>query len=205
MDLIRALQDHYAGDPMTYVSGNMLLFYEEGNKRKHIAPDVFVTRGVPDGDRLYYLLWEEGKGPDFVIELTSSSTRREDRTKKRDLYRDVLRVAEYFLFDPFLDYLRPQLQGYRLVDGDYAPIEPVDGRLPSLVTGLQLEAAGEELRLFSPILGRRLPTPAERTAGAEARAREADEARLTAEAEVERLRREIEALKRAKANGTNGA
>lgn len=36
---------------------------------------VFVVRGVPKHDRPNYLIWEEGKSLDFVIELTSSSTR----------------------------------------------------------------------------------------------------------------------------------
>ena len=198
-DLIKTLQDFYADDPMAYVSGNLLLFYEEGNKRRHISPDVFVVRGVPKHPRLHYLLWEEGKGPDLVIELTSSSTRREDRTTKRDLYRDVLKVAEYFLFDPFGDYLKPQFQGFRLVDGAYAPIDSVADRLPSAVTGLHLEGDGKDLRLFHPALGRWLPTPAERIA------METD-ARLAAEADNQRLRAEIEALKRARPNGgVNGA
>ena len=198
IDLIQTLQARYADDPMVYVSGNMLMFYEEGNRRKHLSPDVFLVLGIPDTLRHNYLLWEEGKGPDLVIELTSKSSRREDQEKKRDLYRDVLRVAEYILFDPLGEYLRPPLQGYRLADGDYLPIEPVAGRLPSLVTGLQFEANGPELRLFDPTLGRWLPNLRERTSAAEARAE-------TAEAEVERLRREIEALKRAKANRANGA
>ena len=47
----------------------------DGNRRRRIAPDVFVVKGVPKGDRLNYLTWEEGKGPDVVIELTSRSTR----------------------------------------------------------------------------------------------------------------------------------
>ena len=181
INLIWALQEYYCDDAMTYVSGNMLLFYEEGNKRRHLSPDVFVTRGIPKRQRDNYLTWEEGKGPDLVIEVTSKSTRREDQVKKLSLYRDVLSVVEYILFDPRGEYLRPRVQGYRLVGGDYVPIEPVDGRLPSAVTGLHLEADGESLRLYSPVLGRWLPTTAER----------ADEA----QAEVERLRREIESLR----------
>ena len=48
----------------------------------------------------------------------------------------VLGVKEYFLFDPFEDYLDPPIQGYRLRKGAYVPIKPVNGRLPSQVTGL---------------------------------------------------------------------
>jgi Uma2 family endonuclease len=112
--LIKTLQAYYAGDPMVYVSGNLLLFYEEGNRRRHVSPDVFVIKGVPKHRRDNYLLWEEGKGPDFVIELTSSSTRGEDIEAKFALYRDRLQVPECFLFDPHEDYLDPPFQGYRL-------------------------------------------------------------------------------------------
>ena len=121
LDLIETLKAHFAADPMAYVSGNMLMFYEEGNNREHLAPDVFVARGVPKRLRDNYLIWEEGKGPDLVIELTSKTTRREDQTKKLALYRDVLRVPEYFQLDPTEDYLKPPMQGHRLRRGATFP------------------------------------------------------------------------------------
>ena len=150
LDLIETLKGHFAAEPMICVSGNMLMFYEEGNRRKHVSPDVFVVRGIEKRIRENYLIWEEGKAPDLVIELTSKSTKREDQEKKRDLYRDVLQVPEYFMFDPTEDYLKPPLQGFRLVNGEYARIEPVAGRLPSDVLGLHLERDGEDLRLYDP-------------------------------------------------------
>ena len=52
------------------------------NKRKHVAPDVFVVIGVAKKKREYYLTWEEGKNPTVVIEITSSSTRQEDIKKE---------------------------------------------------------------------------------------------------------------------------
>src|SRR5262249_40880572 len=145
-EVIETLDDHHAGDPRVYVSGNLLVYYERGNRRKHVSPDVFLVRGVPKRRRINYLIWEEGRGPQVVIELTSSSTRKEDQQTKLALYRDVLKVREYFLFDPFGDYLTPQLQGYRLRGGVYRPIRPVNGRLPSQVLGQHLEAHGEVLR-----------------------------------------------------------
>src|SRR5437588_5992969 len=98
--LIQTLQAWYAREPFVYVSGNLLVFYEPDNRRRHLSPDVFVVKGVPKHRRDNYLIWEEGRGPDVVIELTSASTRNEDVEEKMGLYRDVLRVPEYFLFDP---------------------------------------------------------------------------------------------------------
>src|SRR5208282_5908853 len=137
------------------------IFYVPGNRRRHISPDVFVVKGVPKRERLNYLVWEEAKGPDVVIELTSSSTRHVDTHRKLVLYRDTLKVQEYFLFDPFGDYLDPALQGYRLLRGDYVPIRAVKGRLPSKVLGLHLERNDHELRLYQPATGKWLPTPEE--------------------------------------------
>src|SRR5262245_26150699 len=63
-DSIDSLDDYFANEPQVYVSGNLLLYYERGNRRKHVSPDVFVVRGVPKLPlRDHYLLWEEGKGP----------------------------------------------------------------------------------------------------------------------------------------------
>jgi Uma2 family endonuclease len=196
IDLIRTLQELYAEDPLTYVSGDLLIYYERGNKRRRVDPDVFVVLGVPKRSRQNYLLWEEGKGPDLVIEVTSKSTRKEDLTTKRILYRDTLLVSEYFLFDPLAEYLKPQLQGFRLVDGEYVAIRTVEGRLPSEITGLHFEAHGNQLRLFDPTPGRWLPTPQEKVIEAEAKSREAEAACRAAETELERLRREVEALRR---------
>jgi Uma2 family endonuclease len=187
--LIETLTAFYAANSRVYVSGNLLIFYEPGNKRRHVAPDVFVVCGVPKCERPNYLLWEEGKGLDFVIELTSKTTRREDCKKKFALYQDVLRVKEYFLFDPHGEYLIPQLQGYRLRAGEYRPIRAIDGRLPSQVTGLHLQRNGKELRLHDPTRVKPLPKPQEQAERAVERAKRA-------EAEVERVRRELAELRR---------
>ena len=161
IDLIQTLDGWFAHDPKVYVSGNLLMFYVAGDRRRHLSPDVFVVKGVPKHKRLYYLVWEEQKGPDLVIELTSKSTRNEDLKKKFQLYQDVLKVSEYFLFDPLGDYLKPPMQGFRLQGGKYEPITPVKSRLPSQTLRLHLERDGENLRLYDPKSGQWLPTPAE--------------------------------------------
>jgi Uma2 family endonuclease len=194
--LIQILKLWYATRRRVYVSGNLLLFYEQGNRRRHVSPDVFVVKGIAGHDRPNYLLWQEGKGPDLVIELTSSSTGREDVETKYRLYQDTLRVKEYFLFDSLGDYLQPPLQGYRLRGGLYRPIRGVAGRLPSQVLGLHLERHGRDLRLHDPARGQWLPTPLELAAAAESARQQAEAGRQQAEAENERLRRELAALRR---------
>jgi Uma2 family endonuclease len=201
LELIQTLEAFYAGQPLVYVSGNLLVFYEPGNRRRHVAPDVFVVKGVLNHKRPNYLVWEEHKGPDVVIELTSASTRRADVEGKFRLYRDTLQVKEYLLFDPFADYLDPSLQGYRLRGGEYVPIRPVRGRLPSRVLGLHLERAGAILRLYDPATGRWLPTEKEQARQAQEQAAEAEARAARAEAENAQLRREVEELRRRQGSG----
>jgi Uma2 family endonuclease len=196
IDTIQVLSDYFVDRPDVYVCGNLLLYYEEGNPRKHVAPDAFVAFDVPkQPDRDYYLVWKEGKAPDFVAEITSKTTRKEDQKKKFEIYRDILRVPEYVLFDPRAEYLAPQLQGFRLVGGDYVTIEPIGGRLPSQVLGLHLEVDGQELRLFDPVTRERLMTRLERQQAAERRAEAAEADRQRLADENDHLRREIEALR----------
>lgn len=188
IDTIEALIDYFAGQQV-YVTGNLLLFYEEGNRRKHVSPDAMVIRGAEMRQRDNYLLWEERHSPNAVIEITSKTTRREDMQTKMQLYRDVLQVPEYFLFDPTGDYLKPRLQGFRRLGGQYVPIELVDGRLPSVELGLELEADGKRLRLRNKATGHWLLTRAEAK-------EQADAARERAESENDALRRQLEELRR---------
>ena len=192
MDLIHCLRKWFRDDPRVYVAGNLLLYYEEGNPQASVAPDVFVVRGVERGRRRVYRLWEEGKGPDLVIEITSKSTRLEDLGTKRALYADM-GVREYFLYDPLGEWLTPALALYRLEGRDYVPIEAGTDRFTSQVTGLEFGAVRGFLRAFDPATRRMLPTPDEE---GEARA-EAEEAR----AEAEKARAEAE---RAKAEADRG-
>src|SRR5262245_39207576 len=65
----------YEDDPWTYVSGNLLVYYVEGNPRKHLAPDIFMAKNVAKlPPREYYQIWVEGKPPDVTFEITSKTT-----------------------------------------------------------------------------------------------------------------------------------
>lgn len=158
--LVFTLETHFQNEPDVYASGNLLVYYVEGNPAKCFAPDVFVVRGVPKGERRIYKLWEEGVAPQIIIELTSRKTWKEDLQTKWRLYEE-LGVQEYFIFDPEYDYLDDPLVGYRLENGKYAELEIKDGRAKSEVLGLELVNTGDTLRLFDPNSNQVLPTPQE--------------------------------------------
>ena len=192
-----ALRWHFErrGRTDVYVSANSFLYYERGNPRAVVAPDVYVVVGAPAYLRDTYLLWNEPKGPDFVLETTSASTRREDLGRKRRVYAS-LGVEEYFLYDPRAEYLSPPLQGHRLDGGEYRPLPAVTmlpGRgvaIRSEVLGLDLrdERKARMLRLHDPETGQDLLTyqESERARAEEAAARRAAEARVVQEMDARR-------------------
>jgi Uma2 family endonuclease len=178
--LIQGFQSWFQAVPDVHVGGNLFLYFVQGDPRKVVSPDVYVTKGIPKGLRRVYKLWIEGRPPSLVIEVTSDSTRDEDLVKKKALY-ERLGVEEYLLFDPLRDYLDPPFQGYWLVGGRYqpAPLER-DGSLISRTTGLRLRPEGHRLRLLDPATGEPL------LSDQEVRSRLA-----AAEEEIGRLRREL--------------
>jgi Uma2 family endonuclease len=188
---IELLRYYYRDQPV-YVSGDLLVYYEQGNPKKFVVPDAFVVKGVGGQRRRIYKIWVEGKPPEVVIETTSRKTRRKDTQDKPLLYAR-LGVREYFIYDPLQEYLDPPLQGYRLGDqGAYAPIPPDSTQaLISEQLGLRLRIEQGLLQFYRLDTGERLLTAEERSArDAEARQLEA-EARQAAEAELARLREEL--------------
>jgi hypothetical protein len=150
-----------------------------------------LVKGVEKRKRNNYLLWEEGRPPSLVVEVSSRWTSREDVGDKKAVYERI-GVEEYILFDPYGDYLKPRLQGFRLQDGAYQAIPPrVDGTLQSWTTGLTFLPEGSRLRLRDTATGELLLWPEEdakgRVAAERARAvaekRAAKEARARAAAE----------------------
>ena len=84
MDFILILEDYFENNDDVYVSGNLLIYYERGNPRKSISPDVFVAFGVEKKQRNTYLTWAEAQTPDFVLEVASPSTFSKDMGEKKD-------------------------------------------------------------------------------------------------------------------------
>jgi Uma2 family endonuclease len=173
------LRWRYRGERV-YVGSNLLVYYVQGDPRKSVAPDDFVVKDCPSGDRRTFKVWEEGRAPTVVFEITSLSTRKEDEVKKPRLYARM-GVKELILFDPLAEYLDPPLQGFRFVDGKKLPILPdATGALESRELGVRLRAEDGELVMYDIATGERLLTGQE-----------------SAEEEVRRLRAEIARLKQA--------
>ena len=105
-----------------YISGNMFVYFSTRQIRNQDfrGPDFFAVVGVPKKERKSWVVWEEGQAPNVVIELLSDSTRNEDKTRKKEIYQNQLRVPEYFWYDPF----NPEdWAGFYLKGGEYEPLE----------------------------------------------------------------------------------
>ena len=154
-----ALRARFDGHEV-YASTDKFLFLEEGNRRAAVVPDVLVAFGPPSGPRQSYKHWEEGKAPDFVLEVLSVDNWRNDIERKPALYAE-LGVREYWTFDPRRVRTDggPALEGWRLGrSGTRTPIAPSpSGEFRSDVLGLDLFASGRLLRFRDPATGEILP------------------------------------------------
>lgn len=198
-----ALANYYRDRDDVYVVGNLLLYYEPSPRRgvpgKSVAPDLMVVQGASKQMRSSYVLWEEPKSPDFVLEVASASTYQADQGSKRDIY-ERLGVLEYWLYDPKGEYLDPPLQGFRLVEGQYEPIsttERTEGTLvaSSDVLGLELRLYPEgRFRFHDPASGQdllSLDEAEERLRQTQDRLQESEAVRNSLEARVQQLERRL--------------
>ncbi|MDV2998250.1 MAG: hypothetical protein N4J56_007955 [Chroococcidiopsis sp. SAG 2025] len=103
--LIRSLPSAMADRDDYFVGGNMFIYYSSAQVRNKDfrGPDFFVALGV-DGrtDRLGWVVWEEnGRYPDVIVELMSPSTAEIDTGVKKEIYEQIFRTPDYYVFDPF--------------------------------------------------------------------------------------------------------
>lgn len=167
--LLQTLRDYWADRPRGYVAVNMGVYFNIDHVRKTydwIDPDFFAVADAEKRMRDCWVEWDEGCGPDIVIELMSPSTYQRDKVERFRTYQDVLRVPEYFWYDPFTE----EFAGFRLHEGSYQPIElEKDGSLFSQSLGLSIAPRdtlcmrdrGRYLRFLTPS-GVLLPTSEER-------------------------------------------
>ncbi len=152
-----ALLRLYLQEQQAVVFADQYLYYIEGNPRARVAPDVMVVFDIEK--RLYanYKIWEGQQTPAIIFEVTSAGTKETDWNFKKTLY-EQLGVTEYWLFDPYGEWVAEQLQGYRLnEDGVYKPIRDNC----SEVLQLKLQAEEYLIGFYRLDNGEKLLTPEE--------------------------------------------
>ncbi len=204
---VSALRVRYHGRSDVYVAGDMLIYYRINRNDLSIAPDVYAVFGAAGNHpRDSWLVWREGKAPDFVMEIASQSTWRRDVAQKLDIYAEM-GVSEYWRFDPTGRFFTPPLVGEVLTDTGYQQLPVVAdeaGILRGYSAVFELDICvrpGLDLRLFDPATGQWLLTHQESESGRQAAeaalqsseaGRRASEAALqSAEAEIARLREQL--------------
>ena len=193
IEAIARLIEHFAADPNVYVSGNLLVYYQEGKPQVCLSPDCFVAFGIEKGRRDTFKTWVEGVYPAVVFEFTSRSTRDNDLVKKFAIYQDVWKVDEYFLFDPREEYLNPSLQGFqRDRRGELRPIAPdADGGVFSKRLNLTMLRDGRMLAYRDEATGKLLTDANGNLARVEAEARAEAEQRADDEATARRTAEQV--------------
>lgn len=171
---------------------DQFVYNREGVEPERVTADVFVSFDVPNYWRDLYRIAEEGKPPDWVIEVASPSTYKYDIEGKKDLY-EAMGVREYWVYDPEGGMHDPRLQAWVLAPGGYE--ELADLKRPGLEVTLRSEALdlefhfdGADLRVWDPAKQSHLLTLGEAQAElevmkAETAALEAKKAALLAEIE----------------------
>lgn len=212
------LRGHYAQRPDVAVHADMFVHYLRVDEHGEVlldadgkpivdrlAPDVFVVFDVPNRKRNSYVTYDEGKPPDFVLEVLSESTWRRDVGVKKTIY-ERMGVLEYWILDPVDAYVDPPpLKGFRLIGDRYEPIAPRPGGgivYASEVLGLELRLADGVFRIRDHATGEDLRDPIElkEALEAETTARSLEKAALhqaeSARDEAEARRRDAEAAVR---------
>ena len=142
-----------------YVSSQVTVIVQVPGRRRpwQPKPDLFVVVGVPPVQRTSYDAGREGPMPQFVLEVASESTWREDVAGKRDAYAGA-GVREYLVFDPTGQFLGERVRAWRAGGAGFEPWPAVvrtDGQAvwESGVLGLGLRVEGALLRFDHPARG----------------------------------------------------
>ena len=168
-------------------------------------PDLLIAFGVDPmayKESNGYIIEEQGKPPDFVLEIASRRTGREDVIDKRRDY-EGLGITEYWRFDETGQHHMTRLAGDQLVDARYqpVPIEEIEAGVLqgySAVLDLYIRWEGGRLAWHDPATGRHILTYDDQRDRAdserEARIREQNRAD-SAQARVHELEEELKRLK----------
>ena len=145
---------HFGNPDTTLVEyDRWVILSPQANRSRARRPDLLIAFDVdPTAYEASngYVISEQGKPPDFVLEVASESTANIDTGAKRDDYA-ALGIAEYWRFDETGEYHGARLAGDRLVQGRYEPIpimELLDGSRQGYSTVLNLNLRWEEGQLL---------------------------------------------------------
>jgi len=189
-----ALRHHFRGRVDMLVAMELVVYYKRGDNTAKLQPDVQVVFGVEDRDRSSFKIWEEGKPPDFVLEVASPSTAEKDALHKAQEYARI-GVREYWRLEPEGSMMGTPLEGYVVVGAGYERVEPVGGRFRSRVLGLDLrserQGRGAVLVFSDPRTGEEFDGSVE---SAERRRQIAEERASAAEAELRAAQERVQAL-----------
>ncbi len=195
------LARHFGNENTTIILSDAYIATEPTSSQAGLfLPDLLIAFDVNPAAcyaRNGYVISEQGKPPDFVLEIGSKTTGQRDATEKRDGYAR-LGVREYWRFDPSGgSYQGAPLAGDRLTGSDYEPIqiEQINANAHqgySTVLHLHLRWEHGQLMWHDPETERHIPTFDDERARAEA----AEAARLEAEARVRELEAELERRRR---------
>jgi Uma2 family endonuclease len=131
---------------LVYVAEDMSVVYP---REPSFEPDVLAVLDVPqpeDDPRLAWVVADEGKGLDFVLEVLHRGDRKKDLVANVERYAR-LGIPEYFVYDR----ANQRILGHRLPAGGaarYERIVPQGGRYASTVLGLDLAIQDGSLRFF---------------------------------------------------------
>jgi Uma2 family endonuclease len=157
--LTHAEEREAAQAPPWYVSSQITVIVPLPRRIRpwHPKPDLVVVVGLPANDRTSYDTRREGPMPQFVLEVASESTWRDDVEEKRDLYF-LVGVQEYVVFDPTGEFLPERIRAWHTgEDGrqPWAPVVDAEGHAVwrSAVLGLSLRVERPLLRFDHPVSG----------------------------------------------------
>ena len=197
---------HFGNSDTTLVTADRwIVATPEQDKSRARRPDLLIAFDVRPEDYRQsngYIVSEQGKPPDFVMEVASISTAATDTGEKRDYYADI-GIPEYWRFDETGQYHGQRLAGDRLEGDSYLPIDITEigpGVLEgySEVLNLRIRWANGELLWIDPATNAPVPrhhqTILERDQAREERDRERARAEL-AEERAEQLAEELRRIR----------
>ena len=202
----RYLALHFGNPDSTLVEyDRWVIASPQDNRARARRPDLLIAFNASPNDHAAsngYIITEQGKPPDFVLEVASESTADVDTGAKRDDYA-ALGIPEYWRFDETGQHHGARLAGDMLQGHSYLPA-PIEEVAPGILQGyspaLELIIRWDHGHLIwwdpeteAPILT--YEDQRDRANQADARAEAEREARMQAEERAQRTEGELRRLR----------